>query len=329
MPAQHAGSLEAPRCCADIVRLVLQQGVEQSTSINVAARALARDGALLLDDVRRALEAADPRVRVRVRPHGVLVKSTLVRETVVVTVLVVFRGAALVVAVAGLYGVTAHAPTGRRAEIGLRLALGATPGRVVRLVLRRLGGFVLAGGLAGVMLATVSGRAIESRLYGVDPGDLGTASGAALLLLLAAGAAAGAPAWRAARVPPAEAMRPRRRFRRSSIHREFASLASAPSSSVRELSQTVQHGLHLGRCGREKSGDLGHGETSDVPDRNQTVSVVQLVVCVAIRTPSTLSSSPCVVGHAHEWSNRCAHQSVAKRRENGASATSKEYHVLP
>ena len=122
-------------------------------------------------------------------------------------VVAAFATLALILAVTGVYGALAFTVAERRREIAVRLALGATSARVVRLVLRSgmsaaAGGIV--AGLAGALIAT---RALESLLYDVAPRDPASFTAAAALLLLTAAAACYIPARRAASVDPAMILR--------------------------------------------------------------------------------------------------------------------------
>jgi putative ABC transport system permease protein len=118
----------------------------------------------------------------------------------------VFAGLALLLAAVGLYGVMAWSVSRRRREIGIRMALGARAGDVLRLVMRdglRLAVLGLALGLAGAFAA---GRMLQALLYEVSPAHPPTLLQVALLLLLVAGLAAYLPARRAARVDPLTAL---------------------------------------------------------------------------------------------------------------------------
>ena len=119
----------------------------------------------------------------------------------------VFGGTALLLALAGIYGSMAFQVARRTHEIGVRMALGAKPARVISMVVRRsllLAGFGVAVGLA---IALGASRLVSSLLYGIAPHDpLSYAAGAAVLLL-AAVAAGLLPAMRAARVDPVTALR--------------------------------------------------------------------------------------------------------------------------
>jgi ABC-type antimicrobial peptide transport system permease subunit len=119
----------------------------------------------------------------------------------------VFAATALLLAVAGLYGVMAYSVARRTAELGTRIALGATPGNVLRLVLRQGLVTALIGVAIGVAGAIVLTRTLRSFLFGLSPTDPVTFAGVALLLILVALLACYFPARRAAKVDPMEALR--------------------------------------------------------------------------------------------------------------------------
>jgi ABC-type antimicrobial peptide transport system permease subunit len=118
-----------------------------------------------------------------------------------------FAALALALAAVGVYGVLSYVVTHRRQEIGVRIAMGAGPGRVLGLILR--GGLMLAGtGIAlGLALAAITTRLIGALLHGVEPLDPVTFAVAPAVLLLVALGASLIPAWRATRVDPAQAMK--------------------------------------------------------------------------------------------------------------------------
>ena len=114
---------------------------------------------------------------------------------------------ALVLAAVGLYGVVSYAMRQRLHEIGIRIALGASPARVQFAVVRR-GLLLAASGLAlGLVFSLLATRAISSLLYGIDATDPTTFAGGSLTLLAIAFAASYLPARRAARVDPVETLR--------------------------------------------------------------------------------------------------------------------------
>jgi predicted permease len=114
---------------------------------------------------------------------------------------------ALILSAVGLYGVLAYAVSRRTKELGIRLALGASPQRLVRMVLHEAVLLVAAGIAIGVPLAALLGSTIRSLLYGVQPGDGRSLSVAAIVLVTVAVLAAWMPARRAAHVDPLIALR--------------------------------------------------------------------------------------------------------------------------
>ena len=118
-----------------------------------------------------------------------------------------FSGLALMLAAVGLYGVIAYAIVRRRSEISLRLALGATPPRIVGMVLRDHAALLVAGISLGCLLATLGSRLVASRLYGVSAGDPREYMSAIASLVAVAAVATLVPAWRASRMDPAETLR--------------------------------------------------------------------------------------------------------------------------
>jgi ABC-type antimicrobial peptide transport system permease subunit len=100
----------------------------------------------------------------------------------------------IVLAAVGLYGVIASAVSRRTKELGVRLALGAAPGGIVRLVLREAGWLVALGAIAGVPCGLLTARAIRTLLFGVPPGDWKSLATALVVLIVVAGIAAWIPA---------------------------------------------------------------------------------------------------------------------------------------
>jgi ABC-type antimicrobial peptide transport system permease subunit len=114
---------------------------------------------------------------------------------------------ALVLAAVGIYGVIAYTTRERTYEIGIRLALGAQRGDVLRLVLVQGLQMTLAGLALGCVLALISTRFLRSTLFGVTATDAATYMSVSLLLAVVAMAACWIPAWRAMRVDPMVALR--------------------------------------------------------------------------------------------------------------------------
>jgi len=177
------------------------------TAQSVAVRSTA-PLAQVADTVREQVRAADPTVRVsRVEPFRELLREPLMRPRFYTFLLSVFGGSALLLSAIGLYAVMAASVRQRYAEIGVRVALGATPADVRRMVLRdgwRLG---LFGASAGFTLAIGVTRSLQGLLYEVHPLDPVTLGAATLLLLVAAVMASYLPARSAARMDPLVVLR--------------------------------------------------------------------------------------------------------------------------
>jgi putative ABC transport system permease protein len=119
----------------------------------------------------------------------------------------VFAALALLLALGGTYGVSAYLVTQRRRELAIRIALGAGAAAIFRSVLRGSLGVVAVGVAAGVAASLLTGRLLETLLFGVQPTDALVVAGAAGLLLATALAANYWPARRASRVDPMTSLR--------------------------------------------------------------------------------------------------------------------------
>jgi putative ABC transport system permease protein len=116
-------------------------------------------------------------------------------------------GLALLLACLGLYGTMSYVAARRTHEIGIRVSLGATPMQAIRMVLGDALTLGLAGIAVGVPVALAGSRLVSGLLFGVGAADAATLAEAAVLLLAVVGAAAWLPAWRAATVDAASALR--------------------------------------------------------------------------------------------------------------------------
>jgi putative ABC transport system permease protein len=166
------------------------------------------DPAALSPAVRREIKALAPNLPVfDVSTLETRVARSFGRERFAATLLSLLAGIALFLASVGIYGLVAETVAARTREIGVRMALGAAPGDIVRRVLKR--GLTLTGvGLAaGVLAALALSRLLSSLLFGVGAGDPATYAGVSALLLLVSAAACWIPARRATRVDPVTALR--------------------------------------------------------------------------------------------------------------------------
>jgi len=158
--------------------------------------------------LRREVAAMDPYLPAFVvRTLGTDVDAALVRERFMALISTVFGGLASLLAAIGLYGVAAYSVGRRTQEIGVRMALGALPGQVLRSVLNET--LVLAGLgiICGLPLAFAATRLLAGSLYGVKPGDPMVLVGSAGLLVVTAAIAGYVPALRAARIDPVVTLR--------------------------------------------------------------------------------------------------------------------------
>jgi predicted permease len=158
--------------------------------------------------VRGTVRALDPDLAVlKLRPMRQVVADSLVETRLIASFVAGFAGFALVLAAIGLYGVIAYSVSQRTHEIGVRIALGASSGDILALVLKK--GALLAGaGIAiGVPGALAGSQILKSLLYGISPRDATVFIGVPLALVLVALAASYIPARRAARVGPIVALR--------------------------------------------------------------------------------------------------------------------------
>jgi ABC-type antimicrobial peptide transport system permease subunit len=135
------------------------------------------------------------------------VAASTARRRFQTTLLTIFAVTSLVLALIGLYGLLAYSVRQRVAEIGVRIALGASRARVISMVVRQGIRLVLIGLALGLAAAFVLVRFLAGVLYRVSPYDPWTFVAAPALVLLAALIACSAPAWRAAHIEPVEALR--------------------------------------------------------------------------------------------------------------------------
>ena len=158
--------------------------------------------------VRARLKAADPEQPFyRVMSWARVIHIQTVGLGYIAAIMSVVGLIALAMSAAGTYGLMSHAVTERVPELGIRMVMGAHPLELARMVLGR--SLLLAGsGLAlGLLVAYPLSRVIAGLVFGVSNLDLWTWLGVSLVLLMAAVAASGIPAWRAARVDPLTAIR--------------------------------------------------------------------------------------------------------------------------
>jgi len=168
----------------------------------------AGDPLALVASLRRAIHGVAPNAPVYdARLLARRVGDSMALARFGTSLLTSFATVALVLAMLGVYGVLAFTVVQRTREIGIRLALGATPVSVVHLVVGRGVVIAAAGGIVGIVGAQATTRVLRSLLYDVAPSDPATYIGIIVLLVAAVIAASWLPARQASRVAPAEALR--------------------------------------------------------------------------------------------------------------------------
>ena len=159
-------------------------------------------------DVRAAMRALDSEVAVaELKPVSTIMDEELAATTIVNGLFISYAVLALLLAAGGLFGVISYSVAQRRREIGVRLALGASPRAIASMIMREGLLVTLAGAAAGVLLAMGLARLSTALLYGIEADDLPTFAGVVAVILTVALLATWTPAMRAMRVDPAKTLR--------------------------------------------------------------------------------------------------------------------------
>ncbi len=157
--------------------------------------------------LKSAIAQANPAIALEFHVLSDTIQRSLLRDRLMAILAGVFGGLAATLATLGLYGVIAYMVARRRNEIGVRVALGADRGRIIRLVLREAVVLLALGLVIGTGLALWAGRAAGALLFGLKPYDPAALASAVVLLALVALIASYWPAFRASRVEPMSALR--------------------------------------------------------------------------------------------------------------------------
>jgi len=189
-----------------IAYLAMRQNATPGPVMTFAVRSTA-PSPLVADQVKSAFADIDPRISLRLTTLAAQVDDSLHLERALGVLAGSFGILAVGLAAMGLYGVVSYTVARRRNEIGVRIALGADGGRILRMIFNDVGWLLVCGLAIGVPLSLSVTRLAASLLYGVTPGDPAALAGAAALMAAAAMAAAFLPARRAARLNPIAALR--------------------------------------------------------------------------------------------------------------------------
>jgi putative ABC transport system permease protein len=189
-----------------IIYMPYQQHPLPATEMKVLFRAPG-DPSAAMTALRAEAKRLNPEVPTSFLPLVRTLETALAPSRFRTLLLALFAGLAGVLAIVGLYGVMSYSVSQRTREIGMRIALGAAPGRIVGMVLGQGLRLVLPGVVAGVALSLAAGRMVTSFVYGIRPSDPITLLVVSVLLAGVAVASMAIPARRAARVDPLVALR--------------------------------------------------------------------------------------------------------------------------
>jgi putative ABC transport system permease protein len=178
-----------------------------ATSLNIVLRTDAADPLAVANTAARHIRARHPDVPVRVETMATTMEGATATPRFRAVLLVTFAVVALLLAIAGVYGVMAYTVNQRVPEIGLRVALGASPANVMGLVLKDGGRLVVLGLVAGAALSFAGSRFLTGLLFGVSARDPMIFAAVSVLVALAALGACLIPGRRALRVDPLLALR--------------------------------------------------------------------------------------------------------------------------
>ncbi|MGH9393128.1 MAG: FtsX-like permease family protein, partial [Terriglobales bacterium] len=159
--------------------------------------------------IRQAVWSIHPDAAVpKIESLDALVSDSVAPRRFQLTLVMLFALCALLLAALGIYGVVAYSIESRRGEIGLRMALGASSGHLLAMVMRQGLTPVVAGLVLGVAAALASGRLLASLLFGVNATDPSVVAAVCALLLAVGAIACALPARRATAIDPILALRP-------------------------------------------------------------------------------------------------------------------------
>jgi len=199
--ADYSAWGEPPQPC---VYVPLTQNYSDAMALYIRSKG---DPQQVLTPVQQELHAAAPQIRISILTRSTIINGGLFQAKMGVVLLSVFGLLALGLASIGLYGILAYSVNQRKREIGLRMALGAAQGSVLRLILKQGMSLVVTGVVIGFVAALFVGRLLSRMLYGVSASDPASIAGAAAVLLAIALLACYLPARRASRVDPLVALR--------------------------------------------------------------------------------------------------------------------------
>jgi predicted permease len=189
------------------IYMAYEQHPGPATALNIVARTQVADPLTLTETMRRKIRDRNPDVPVKAETMEMTLETASATPRFRTFLLVVFAGVALLLAVAGVYGVMAYTVSQRVPEIGVRVALGASPADILKMIVGQGAKLAAVGLILGIALAVAASRLLEGLLFGVtgrDPAILGAVT---LLVATAALGSCYIPGRRALRVEPMIALR--------------------------------------------------------------------------------------------------------------------------
>jgi putative ABC transport system permease protein len=178
-----------------------------ATSLNIVARTALADPLLLSDTMRRKISERNPEVPATPSTMELTLQKASATPRFQTFLLIVFAGVALLLALAGVYGVMSYTVSQRVPELGVRIALGATPENIRALIFGQGARLAGAGLAVGIALALLSGRVLQGFLFGVAATDPLVLAAVVIVVAIATVAACYIPVRRAVRVDPMVALR--------------------------------------------------------------------------------------------------------------------------
>jgi putative ABC transport system permease protein len=195
---------------AAFVALYVPMAQDPSDDMFLVVRPKSGRAEALTASIRAAISRVDTEQLVSVRSVTTLEDiawAATGRHRFRAVMVVAFAALALVLAMVGVFGILAYSVQQRVRDFGVRRALGATTGDVLRIVVSNAARVVATGAVIGLVLSAIGGRFIETMLFGVRPLDLATFGLVAIVLFVTAAVSIAGPAWRAVRIDPAVALR--------------------------------------------------------------------------------------------------------------------------
>ena len=194
----------------DFVQLYVPMAQDLSDDIFLVVRPKSGRAEALAPSVRAAISRVDKEQLVSIRSVMTLddiARAATGRHRFRAVMVIAFAALALVLAMVGVFGILAYSVPQHVRDFGVRRALGATTNDVLRLVITNAARVIAAGAVIGLLLSAVCGRLIETMRFGVRPLDPVTFVVVTIVLGITAALSIAGPAWRAARIDPAVALR--------------------------------------------------------------------------------------------------------------------------